>query len=124
MAEMADSVPSPKRRVVVYAILGGIVAATIPFYCAAAVLILLHPTPTAVVTPSATPGAIPSRQFPLPATATPPQPSQGTAAPTHTLFIPPTPTVTPTASSTPTFTNTPPPTHTPTKMFALETSGG
>lgn len=96
-----------------YAILGGIVAATIPFYCAAVVLIALHPTPTVPLTPSPTPGAIPSRQFPLPATSTPLNPSIGTRTPTNTAFIPPTSTITPTPTESPTPTPPPTLTHTP-----------
>jgi hypothetical protein len=96
-----------------YAILGGIVAATIPFYCAAVVLIVLRPTPTAAVTPSSTPEALPTRQFPAPATNTPPPTLQGSYTPTHTPFIPPTATITPTSTDTPTPTPPPTLTHTP-----------
>ncbi len=115
-----------------YAILGGIVAATIPFYCAAVILIVLHPTPTVPVAPSPTPGAIPSRQFPLPATSTPINPSIGTNTPTNTAYIPPTSTITPTPTETltptppPTLTHTPLPTDTPspteTPIAAYETT--
>ncbi len=98
-----------------YAVLGGIIAATIPFYCSAVFLIVLHPTPTQGSSPSYTAPVIPTRQFPLPATATPPLGPLLTFTPTNTAFIPPTPTITPTPTETPppTRTRTPVPTDTP-----------
>lgn len=119
---MTESVPTPRRRTMRYAILGGIAAATIPFYCAAAVLIVLRPTPTPAATPVSTAEAIPSRYFPMPSTDTPLPTKPGTDTITHTPYIPPTgtPTATrtetpvPTQPPTPTLTHTPPPTETPT----------
>jgi hypothetical protein len=99
-----------------YAILGGIIAATIPFYCSAVLLIVLHPTPTKEFTPSVATAVIPSRQIPLPATNTPPGQSQLTFTPTNTAFIPPTPTITPTSTKTSQPTPPPPPTHTHTPI--------
>ena len=112
---MTERAPAPRSRTLLYAILGGIIAATIPFYCSAVFLIILHPTPTQNVTPSYTAPVIPTRQFPLPATPTPPLGPQLTFTPTHTAFTPPTPTLTPIPSETPrpTHTRAPPPTDTP-----------
>jgi hypothetical protein len=112
---MTDSVPTPTRRGLLYAILGGFIAATIPFYCAAVILIAIRPTPTQSVAPSFTPAALPTRQLPQPATETPPGP-QLTATLTNTAFIPPTATITPTATETPIPTLSPPPTRTPTPI--------
>lgn len=112
---MTGSVSATRPRTLRYAILGGIIAATVPFYCSAVFLIVLHPTPTQAFTPSSTPPIIPSRQFPLPATATPPLQPQFTITPTNTMFTPPTPTNTPIATETPrpTRTHAPVPTDTP-----------
>ena len=99
-----------------YAILGGIAAATIPFYCAAAVLIVLRPTPTPAATPGAATEAVPSRYFPLPSTDTPRPTRPGTDTPTHTPYIPPTGTATPSPTESPVPTQTPPPTFTRTPL--------
>lgn len=112
---MTATAPAPQRHTLLYAVLGGIIAATIPLYCSAVVLIVLHPTPTIGSAPSFTPAVIHTRQIPLPATSTPPAGSQFTVTPTNTAFIPPTPTVTPTPTETPppTRTRTPVPSDTP-----------
>jgi hypothetical protein len=107
---MSESESASRPRTLLYAVLGGIIAATVPFYCSAVFLIVLHPTPTRDSTPSLTPAFIPSRRVPLPASATPPLEPQLTITPTHTAFTPPTPTITPTP------TDTPPPTHTRTPV--------
>jgi hypothetical protein len=127
---MTSPKPAPRRHALLYAILGGIIAATIPFYCTAVILIALNPTPTAFSTPTRPTVAVPTRFIPHPATDTPPDSPSLTATPTHTQFTPPTPTVTltpsmtepptqpPTRTRTPTPlpTNTPPPTATPTEI--------
>jgi hypothetical protein len=125
---MTSSQPAPRRHGLWYAILGGIAAATIPFYCTAVILIALNPTPTAVSSPTRATVAVPTRFIPRPATDTPPGASAFTATATHTQFTPPTPTVTltpsltepptlpPTRTQTPVPTNTPPPTATPTEI--------
>jgi len=125
---MTESVPAPRRHITLYAILGGIIAATIPLYCTAMILIAIHRTPTVELTPSRTPAAIPSRLIPLPATSTPRVLPDTTITPTNTAFTPPTPTITPTPTETaqptplPTSTDTPPPTVTPTEILTLEIS--
>ncbi|MBN2084078.1 MAG: hypothetical protein JW748_02555 [Anaerolineales bacterium] len=121
---MTERAPASRPRTLRYAVLGGIIAATIPLYCSAVFLIVLQPTPTQEFTPSYSPPVIPTRQFPLPATATPPLGPLLTHTPTNTAFIPPTPTITPTPTETlpptrthtPAPTDTPPPTHTPTEF--------
>ncbi len=111
---MSESESAARPHTLLYAVLGGIIAATIPFYCSAVFLILLHPTPTREAAPSYTPALMPTHRIPLPASATPPLEPQLTFTPTHTPFIPPTPTITPTPTETlpPTHTRTPVPTNT------------
>ncbi len=111
-------------------IAGGVIAATMPFYCAGIILWVLAPTnplaaPTATPLPSSTPTDLPAitqqatntlipTNTPLPSAI---PPTQGFGVPatfTPQFTLTQTPTVTPTRTQTPTPTHTFTPTVTPT----------
>lgn len=99
-----------QRQHRLYALLGGVILATLPCYCLGVILLELRLGPSATATPFFQPTTTPSPTAPPTATPTSIRPPTATSAP-QTPYLTPTNTFTPSPVPSPTFT--PRPTATP-----------